>query len=135
MLGVTRGSPKSLCFLNKDQDRQIETAVPSKYVNRPNSSCKENNQSALDWADCRELLIGGQKAMFLLAKLCRISTTFVKKPNTPIVFLHWRVRGENVIVNNLDAAHRISLRLQMLFVVSFMRTLLSFFPVHSRALP
>jgi hypothetical protein len=76
--------------------------VPSKYVNRPNSSCKENNQSALDRADCGELLIGEQKAMLLLAKLCRISTIFVKKPNTPTMFLHWHMGGENIIVNNLE---------------------------------
>lgn len=108
--------------------------MPSKYVNRPNSLCKENNQSALDCADCRELLIGAQKAMLLLAKLCRISAIFVKKPNTPILFLRWHVGGENIIVNNLKTAHRISLRLQMLLLPSFTRDLLFFFSVHSRAL-
>jgi hypothetical protein len=106
---------------------KFETAVPSKYVNRPNSSCKENNQSAFNWADCEELRIGGQKAILLFAELCRISTTFVKKPNTPIVFLHWDVGSENIIVNNLGTAHRISLLLQMLFLPSFTRKLLFFF--------
>jgi hypothetical protein len=82
----------------------------------------------LDRADCRELLIGGRKAMFSLAKLCRISTSFVKKPNTPIMFPHWRMGGENIIVNNLETACRISLRLQMLFLPSLTREVLFFFP-------
>jgi hypothetical protein len=66
--------------------------------------------------------------MLPLAKLCRISTSFVKKPNTPIMFPHWHMGGENIIVNNLETARRISLRLQMLFLPSFTRELLFFFP-------
>jgi len=52
----------------------------------------------------------------------------VKKPNTPIMFLHWQLGCENIFVDNLDTTHRISLRLQMLFLPSFTREVLFFFP-------